>query len=203
MRNPMKNLYSALAAAAVFFSLSGAMAADAPAAGASKPQAKTPVVIVIDVNKIMTESAAAKNVQSQVADLRKSLKAEVDKKESGLRSEDEALAKQRGTLSSDDFAKKSRSFQESVMKSRQDVDARVGALDKAVNMAMGKIEKQLQSILFDIAKEQSANLVLPKAAILVAETSMDFTDEAMTRINSKLPSVKVEVPVPATAPARK
>jgi Skp family chaperone for outer membrane proteins len=189
----MKKLLSIMAAAAVFFSVSGAMAADAPAAS-YKPQAKTPVVIIIDVNKIMTESAAAKSVHDQVGALRKSLKDEVDKKEANLRSEDDALAKQRSTLSADDFEKKSRSFQEDVMKSRQDVDKRVAALDKSVNDAMGKIQTQLQSILFDIAKEQNANLVLPKAAILVAETSMDFTDQAMTRINSKLPSVKVEVP---------
>ncbi len=197
---------SILAAAAVFFSLSGAMAADAPATAAApsgndKPQAKTPAVIVIDVNKIMTESAAAKSVRDQVATLRKGLKDEVDKKESTLRSQDEALAKQRSTMSADDFEKKSRSFQEDVMKSRQDVDKRVAGLDKAVGDAMGKIQSQLQSILFEIAKEQNANLVLPKAAILVAETSMDFTDQAMTRINAKLPSVKVEVPGAVAAPA--
>ena len=195
----MKHTLSLLAVAAAFSVALplAVLAADAPAATAAtseaKSQAKSPLVIVIDVNRIMTESAAAKSVQDQVSTLRKNLKAEVDKKESGLRTQDEALAKQRGTLKADDFEKKSHAFQEDVMKSRQDVDKRVAALDKAVNIAMGKIEKQLQDILFDIAKQQGANLVLPKAAILVAETSMDFTDQAMTQMNSKLPSVKVEM----------
>jgi Skp family chaperone for outer membrane proteins len=188
----MKRILSLFAAAAVALTVSGAAIAD-DAAAPAKSQAKTPVVIVIDVNRIMTESAAAKSVQSQVADLRKSLKAEVDAKESSLRSQDEALAQQHDKLSADDFKKKSLGFQQDVMKSRQDVDGRIAALDKAVNVAMGKIEAQLQQILFDMAKEQGANLVLPKAAILVAETSMDMTDQAMARINAKLPSVKVEV----------
>lgn len=180
-----------------------AFAADAakPAA-ADGPQAKTPVVIVVDVNKIMTESAAAKSVQDQVATLRKTLKADVDQKESNLRAEDEKLSKERGTLSADDFAKKGQAFQDEVAQSRKDLDGRVAALDKAVNVAMGKIEKQLQDILFDIAKEQHANLVLPKAAILVAESSMDFTDQAMAKINAKLPSVKVDVQPVAPAPAK-
>lgn len=170
------------------------MAQDAPAAAApAKSQAKSPVVIVVDVTRIMTESAAAKSVQDQVATLRKSLKAEVDQKESALRNQDESLVKERDKLSADEFKKKSIGFQQEVMKSRQDVDSRIAALDKGVNVAMGKIEGQLQQILFDLAKEQGANLVLPKAAILVAETSMDMTDTVMSRINAKLPSVKVDV----------
>jgi Skp family chaperone for outer membrane proteins len=199
----MKRILSLAAAVAVALTISSAAFAQDAAAPAAKSQAKTPMVIVIDVNKIMTESAAAKSVQDQVASLRKSLKAEVDSKESSLRSEDEMLSKEHDKLSADDFKKKSLSFQQDVMKSRQDVDGRIAALDKAVSVAMGKIEAQLQQILFDLAKEQGANLVLPKAAILVAETSMDMTDTAMSRINSKLPSVKVEVGSSLSAPAPK
>lgn len=200
----MKHTLKIFTAMAVALVMSGAaIAEDAPKSDAAKSGAKTPVVIVVDVNKIMTESAAAKSVQDQVSTLRKSLKDEVDKKESGLRAQDESLAKERGKLSADEFEKKSRAFQEDVMNSRKDVDARVGALDRGVGVAMGKIEKSLQEILFDIAKEQGANLVLPKAAILVAETSMDFTDQAMAKLNAKLPSVKVEVSSASAAPAAK
>ncbi len=176
------------------FTISGAAYAQEAKAPS---QAKTPVVIVVDVNKIMTESAAAKSIQSQVSSMRKALKDDVDKKEAGLRSQDEKLAKDRTTLSSEEFEKKRRAFEEEVMKSRKDLDSKVGSLDRSVAVAMGKVERELQGILFEIAKDQKANLVLPKAAILVAETSMDFTDQAMAKLNSKLPSVKVDSSAPA------
>lgn len=197
----MKSKIMKIAAAAVV--ATGLLSAPAIAAdAASAPQAKTPVVIVVDVNKIMTESAAAKSIQSQVSSMRKSLKDDVDKKEANLRAQDEKLSKDRASMSADDFEKKRRSFEEEVMNSRKDLDKRVSSLDRSVAVAMGKVEKELQGILFDIAKEQKANLVLPKAAILVAENTMDFTDQAMSKINSKLPSVKVEAasaPAPAAA----
>ncbi|HRJ13082.1 MAG TPA: OmpH family outer membrane protein [Alphaproteobacteria bacterium] len=198
-------LLNMVAAAALTMALAtgAAFAEDAPKAAATS-QAKTPVVIVVDVNKIMTESAAAKSIQSQVSSMRKSLKDDVEKKEANLRAQDEKLAKDRTTLSAEEFEKKRRGFEEEVMASRKDLDKRVGALDKSVAVAMGKVEKELQTILFDIAKEQKANLVLPKAAILVAETTMDFTDQAMSKINSKLPSVKIEsASAPAAKPAEK
>lgn len=204
MKSKLMNIAAAVALASVF--ATGAMAAEEAAKpAAAAPQAKTPVVIVVDVNKIMTESAAAKSIQSQVSSMRKTLKDDVDKKEAGLRAQDEKLSKDRANLSADDFEKKRRSFEEEVMSSRKDLDKRVATLDRSVAVAMGKVEKELQTILFDIAKEQKANLVLPKAAILVAETTMDFTDQAMSKINAKLPSVKVESAsaAPAAKPAEK
>lgn len=201
----MKSKLMKIAAAAVV--ATGLLSAPAIAADATPaPQAKTPVVIVVDVNKIMTESAAAKSIQSQVSSMRKSLKDDVEKKEANLRAQDEKLSKDRASMSADDFEKKRRGFEEEVMNSRKDLDKRVSSLDRSVAVAMGKVEKELQGILFDIAKEQKANLVLPKAAILVAENTMDFTDQAMSKINSKLPSVKVEAAsasAPAATPAAK
>ncbi len=198
MKSKIMNIAAAVALSVVF--TSGAAFAEEAAKPAATSQAKTPVVIVVDVNKIMTESAAAKSIQSQVTSMRKTLKDDVDKKESGLRAQDEKLVKDRATLSAEEFEKKRRSFEEEVMNSRKDLDKRVASLDRSVAVAMGKVEKELQTILFDIAKEQKANLVLPKAAILVAETTMDFTDQAMSKINAKLPSVKIES-ASAAAPA--
>ena len=152
-----------------------------------------PKIIVIDVQKIMTQSDAAKSVRSQVEGLRKGVQDDVSKQESALKSDQDNLIKQQGKLSQDEFNKQRQAFEQKVASTRKSVDGKVASLDRGVNKASGQIEQELQKLLFDMAKDKGAGLVLPKQAILVAETSMDFTDEALAELNKRLPRVDVKL----------
>ena len=163
-------------------------AEDAPAKAPGNPK-----IIVIDVQKIMTQSDAAKSVRSQVEGLRKGVQDDVSKQESALKSDQDNLIKQQGKLSQDEFNKQRQAFEQKVASTRKNVDGKVASLDRGVNKASGQIEQELQKLLFDMAKDKGAGLVLPKQAILVAETSMDFTDEALAELNKRLPRVDVKL----------
>ncbi len=167
--------------------------------GAMAAEAKTPVAIVIDVNRIMTESLAAKNLRDQVNSLRTQLKNDVDGKEKSLRAAQEDLVKQKDSMKPEEFSAKQKDFENRVITSRKEIDSRVAGLDRAVAQAQGAIQKQLETVLIAMAGEQKANLVLPKNMILVAAQEMDFTAEALDRVNKAMPSVKVDTSAATSA----
>jgi outer membrane protein len=46
----------------------------------------------------------------------------------------------------------------------------------------------------EIAAERKATLVLSKNQVVLSAKEYDITDEAMKRLNAKLPTVAVEIP---------
>lgn len=182
----MKMKFIKLAALSMLLAASPSFAEEAK-------EAKTPKVIVIDVQRIMADSDAAKNIRSQVEGYRKDIQADASKKETALRAEDQEIAKQQGKISQEEFTKKAKAFQEKFEGARKEVAERERNLGNAVNVASDKIEKELQKILFDLAKEKGATLVIPKQAVLVAENAMDFTDQVLEQLNKNLSKVPVTV----------
>jgi len=94
-------------------------------------------------------------------------------------------------LSDDDFKKKveeldakGKGFEKSLAQTKQ-------ALDSNVKKAVGQIRSALLEIITDIAKKRALTLVLNKSDVILAADAYDFTDEAMKRLDSKLPSVKL------------
>ena len=56
---------------------------------------------------------------------------------------------------------------------------------------MYEVQRALTIIIAELAKEQGFNLVLRQAQIVFADSALNITDEALRRLNARLPSVKV------------
>jgi Skp family chaperone for outer membrane proteins len=59
---------------------------------------------------------------------------------------------------------------------------------------MGEIHKALLSVAAEIAEELAADLVLSKSALVLVSPSFDITDDALKRLNERLPSVSLAEP---------
>ena len=87
-----------------------------------------------------------------------------------------------------------RSFRNRVADVQKSVQERRRALDQAFTMAMNQVRDELVSVIAEIADERGAKVVLFKDHIVIAEKSLDISDEALRRLNERLPSVPVELP---------
>src|SRR4051812_50038792 len=96
----MKSTLFALALAATISSAGAAAAADTPAA--LQPQ----FFGVVDTNKVVRESAAAKEVMSSLEGKRKEFRTEVAKEEDAVRTAGQEFDKQKETLSKDKLVDK-------------------------------------------------------------------------------------------------
>ena len=59
---------------------------------------------------------------------------------------------------------------------------------------MNTIRTSLLQVVDEIAAERKATLVLSKNQVVLSAKEYDITDEAMKRLNAKLPTVAVEIP---------
>ena len=152
------------------------------------------VVAVVDVQFILQEAAASKNIQKQLEAQRETYQNEISKQEDRLRAVEQELNRQRSVLSPDDFAQKRREFEQQVADVQRTVQARKRVLDQAFNESMTKVRDAVLQIVTEVAGEQKATLVLAKQQVVLAEKSLDLTSAVLERVNRKLPTVPVTVP---------
>jgi Skp family chaperone for outer membrane proteins len=175
-------------------------AARAQAQAAAAP---VPNIIIVDITQILRESKAAKDVQAQLDKETVAYSKEVSRQENDLQKIRDDLERQRTVLSQDAFTAKTREYQQRFDALDKSVQAKRQGLQQSYNEAMGKVENAALQIIADLAKERGANLVLAKAAVLFEASGLDVTQEAIGRLDQKLPSVAVNLPKDGDAAAGK
>ncbi|HYE39256.1 MAG TPA: OmpH family outer membrane protein [Ramlibacter sp.] len=171
-------------------------AAAAPQQPAAKPgePLKSPVVAVVDVQRIMQESSASKGIQKAIESQRDSYQKEIQTLEDKLQNAENELRKQQTVLAPDAFATKRRDFEKQVADVQRTVQERKRTLDTAFNDAMTHVQKTMLDIVQDIADERGANVVIPRNLLVLFASSLDVTESVLDRLNKQLPTVAVTIP---------
>jgi Skp family chaperone for outer membrane proteins len=162
--------------------------------GALAQDVKPPVIIVIDNQKILREAAAVRLLQQQINEQRSIFQKQLTQQEQELRKKDQELVRQRAILSVDAFVKKRKELEEQVASVQRGVQERKKGLEKLFNKSMGQIHNALLGVAAEIAEERAADLVLSKSALVLVNPSFDITDDALKRLNERLPSISLVAP---------
>lgn len=157
-------------------------------------RAPAPVIIVVDFQSVLRDSAAATQIQRQITELRRGYQEEFGAIEETLRATETQLSEQREGISAEEFARRRREFEQQVANAQRDAQARRAALDQAYNQAMDTVRSNLLEVVGDIARQQGANLVLGKGQVVLVDHSLEFSEQALEELNRRLPSVTVVAP---------
>jgi outer membrane protein len=179
----------------------------APAAGAPKaaaPPALTtgplpaPMVGIVDVAYIRSNSAATKSITNQLRTVQEVYSAEISKLEETLRLQDQELQRQQAILAPEAFAQRRREFDNAVDAAQRLVDDRNRTLDRLLSDAMAKVSSAVAQVLQDLSAERGYNIILDRdATLLFFARSLDLTGDVLALLDQRLPSVDVPLP-PAT-----
>jgi len=153
---------------------------------------KSAVIGVVDVQVILREATAMKSIQKQVEQKRGQFQTEISAQEKRLRDLEQELKRQQSILAADVFETKRRDFEAQVGSVQRDVQERRRVLDQAYNDGLKAVQKELTEIIAAIAKERGFNLVLPSMQTLYSDATMAVTDEALKRLNQRLPDVALK-----------
>lgn len=171
---------------AFLIQVAGVMPATAQDTGSS--------IAVVDVQGALRNSDAAKEVQAKINERRQAYQRQVTEEEKALRNSEQDLQQQRSVLAPEAYQQQLRAFRDRVADVQKSVQERRRALDQSFTNAMNKVRDVLVSVIAEIADERGAKVVLFKDHIVIAEKSLDISDEALRRLNERLPSVPVELP---------
>jgi len=172
--------YSAIIAVALVYTLP----ANADTSGNS--------IAVVNIQEIMRDSSAAKDVRSQLEEKSKGFQADISKKQEQLQKEDQDLGKQRSVLSKSAFDEKARAFSKKATDAQKEAQSKKAMLDGAFEHALNDIQKAVTDIIGDMAKEKGFSVTMPTSQTLYYDPKMDITSEVLSKLNQKLPKLDVQ-----------
>lgn len=149
------------------------------------------VAAVVDHQRIMRDSKAAKSIQQQLEVRRKLYLDQLAKEEQRLAELGKELSRQRTVLAAEVFAQKRKEYEEAVQALQRASNERRRQLDEALGAANAQVRQALKEVVDELAETRGFNLVLPASAVLLFSPKIDITDEVMARLDRKLPSVKL------------
>ncbi|NKD54174.1 MULTISPECIES: OmpH family outer membrane protein [unclassified Haematospirillum] len=146
---------------------------------------------VLDQQKIMAESSAARMVFADRDRYQEVYQGETAKQEKKLRAEDESLLKLRTTLSPEEFARRQQAFQARVTRFQKQVQAKRAALERAFAKAMAEVQSALIKIVHGVAQEKGMGVIFYRSQVFLFDPRVDITDEVLERLNRDLPRLSM------------
>jgi outer membrane protein len=177
-----------------------AVAAGLPAHAADQPGVQ-PVVLVVDMQRVLQESKAGKMIQSQMQQQVSSYQKNLAKQDQELAATQQDLQRQQSILAQDAFAIKVKEFEQRVADASKRAQEAQQNLSESRNEAGGKVDNAMLQVIDGLAKERGANLILNRGAVVMFDVRMDVSDEVIKRLDEKLPAVTVSFNRPAAAAA--
>ncbi len=156
-------------------------------AGAQDPG--SPIFAIIDIQKVLRESTAVKSLSRSIEERKGEYQAELRTEEQALREADQELARQRSILSAEAYAQKRSELEQKVATLQREARKRKRGLEKLFANGMGRVQNEMAKIAKEIAEERGLDLILSKATVVIVKPKFEITEEAVQRLNERLPDV--------------
>jgi Skp family chaperone for outer membrane proteins len=205
MRYPKSILSLAFAGAVAAFPAAMAQTpAAAPAPGALAPGALAPPTIaVVDMQRVLLESAAGRSIQSQLEGERRKIRDQVSKLDEELKATENEIKRQRSVMAPDAVNEQVQAFQRKQADAQRVVQERQEAFSKGQNDAVNVVGDNMKDIVQQLSAERHIGMIVRKEVVLsMSDKNMDITDDVIQRLNTKLPSVTVTIPAPGAVAAQ-
>lgn len=161
--------------------------------GAVAQEIPTPKIGVVDVQKVLRDSKAAKSIRPEFDKLRKAFQKQVSAQEQRLRQSEQELTRQRAILAPEAFSQKRRAFSEEARKAQISVQERRRQLDRAFNDTKNEILKNLVVVAQQVAESKKLNILIEKRFVFLSAKTMDVTKDIITRLDKRLPKLALKL----------
>lgn len=170
------------AAVAVAVALVQSQAADAQTPAEAPGVAK---LAVIDVQRILTDSAAGKEVLAKLKQLQEAKQADLKARQAEVTALRDRLAEGRLTLSEDALAQMEKELEDALIGLRRLQDDADRELQKERDEAFAGIEREVLPIIGEVGEEMGFTLILNKfqSGLLFASDSVDITNTILQRFD--------------------
>jgi outer membrane protein len=180
----------------------GALALGALAGGAAAQTAATTSggkIGVIEVQKIVQESAIGKESLARVQKVQQAKQEDLQKRQKELRDMEQKIQDQGKSLSEDAMEKLQKDYQSKALDLKRFQDDAQRELEESQRKELGELEKRIMPVINEVAREQGYSLVFNKfnSGLLFADDkAVDLTEAVITRFNSM-----IAAPAPAAKPS--
>ena len=144
------------------------------------------VVFTVDINDLLKLTVPGKKLILENNTSRKLLQTENEALENKLLTEEKELSELRNTLSPDDFRKKAIQFDERVTSIRKKQAKKEEDLNNQIRKEEAIFLKAIYPLLYEILSERGGLILLDQRNVILWDSSVDITSEAIDVINRVL-----------------
>ncbi len=195
----------ALSALAAFAATAAAAQTSPPA-----PAAASPIrIAVIDVERLVRESALGKEAFSRLKKINDSKKEDADKLAKEIRDMEQKLADQGQSLADDKREALQKQYQEKAMAFKRFNEDASRELDQAQQKELAELQRRVLPVINQVGKEKGYTLIFNKfsSGLVFADDAVDVTDDVLKRFNTTVAVPQAAKgtppPTPAATPAPK
>ncbi len=145
-------------------------------------------VVVIDPERLLTETVYGRRLQSEIQSARDRLIAQNDRVAQELEAEELALTEKRATTPPDEFREMADAFDQKVEQLRLDAERMARDLERRRDLAPIQFMRLIQPILADLLQDTEAVVMLDVRSVLLRSEVADVSDLAIARINERIGS---------------
>jgi outer membrane protein len=189
----------------------------APVAPAQTPP--VPKIGVIEVQRIVQESAVGKESLARVQKVQQGKQDDLVKRQKELRDLEQKIQDQGKSLSEDAMEKLQKDYQSKALELKRAQDDAQRDLEEAQRKELGELERRVMPVIDAVAKEQGLQLVFNKfqSGLLYADQNIDITEAVIAKFNTQIaappasgavkpgatPGAAAKKPAPATPAPKK
>ena len=158
----------------------------------SIPSYSSEKIVYLDVEKIMQESVAGKNIIAKIKKKRETSISMFKKKEKEIIEKEKKLISQKNVLSEEEFKKKIQDLRADISKYQKERNNASNDIARTRIKASTNLIKKLTPILESYSKENSIRIIIQKKHIVMGSKEDDITKEILSLVNEKIKSIKVD-----------
>lgn len=145
-------------------------------------------VAVIDVQRVVEESAAGREAMNRLRKLQDEKVAQGRKLADELAGLRRQLEAQRVTLTEAKISELQKQIEDKQVELQRFQDDAQAELEEAKNKELSALEKQIMPIINELGREKKLALIFNKfqSGLVYADDAIDITDEVLRRFNTKL-----------------
>tara|TARA_B100001121_G_C18299305_1_gene438969 strand:- start:11 stop:568 length:558 start_codon:yes stop_codon:yes gene_type:complete len=148
---------------------------------------------VLDLNKVLLESKAAKNAAEEIDEIAKNIENELINSDENMIKEQNKLVEAQSIMAPEAFELKRKEYEEKVQNYNIERQNKLISVDKLVENSRNEILTFLKPILEEISETKGITVILEKGTVLLNAETMDITDEVIKKLNKALPKIDVSL----------
>ena len=146
---------------------------------------------VVDINSVMGQSTAMIKIRAVIDEENQKFQKTIEAEQTELRAAEEDLNNKRSVLDEEEFNRRLKAFENRVIVLQQKVQRQRQGFDVALEEANDQIRQLLLKIISEIATEEGYALVMLKQNVVLFETEIDMSPEALSRLNERTKDMKI------------
>ncbi len=146
----------------------------------------------LDFKLILNKSDAGKKAQDFLKNkLEKGIKS-IQQKEKKIAEEEKKIIQQKKIISAEEYKKKVTDLRSKVSSLQRERNSLLDSVAKQRSKARKELLKNLNPVIKDYMEEKKIRMVVDKKTVLLADDTLDVTNDIMVLLNKKLKSIKLD-----------